>query len=84
MTGEYRHLLAPQLSLTLYSPKVNYILLYLMPDNFTRQRETPWPLKGYKTISLNPLLSKSDLWILLYLMPDDFTHQREIPWGAEG
>ena len=53
------------------------ILLCLMPDNFTRQRETPQGLKGYKTISFNPLLPKSDLQILLCLTPDDFTCQRK-------
>ena len=37
------------------------ILLCLTPDDFTRQRETPWALKGQKTISFNPLMPNSDL-----------------------
>ena len=55
------------------------ILLCLTTDDFTRQRETPWGLKGLKTISLNTLLSKTHLEILLCLTPDDFTPQRETP-----
>ena len=35
--------------------------------------------KGLQTISLNPLLPKSDLKILLCLTPHDFTPQRETP-----
>ena len=37
------------------------ILLCLAADDFTRQRETPWALKGDKTISFNPLMPNSDL-----------------------
>ena len=48
--------------LTLYTLRVLlYILLRLTPDDFTRQRETPWGFKGKETISLNPLHLKSAL-----------------------
>ena len=55
-----------------------------MPDDFTRQRETPWEWKGYKTISLNPFTPKSDLIDFTLSNARQFYLSRGDPLGVKG
>ena len=55
-----------------------------LPDDFTSQRETPWELKGYKAISLNPFTPKSNLIDFTLSNARRFYSSKGDPLGVKG
>ena len=51
---------------------------------FTSQRETPWELKGYKAISLNPFTPKSNLIDFTLSNARRFYSSKGDPLGVKG